>query len=160
MANEESTDSATESGEEQVRQFRVHTLYIKDASFEAPNTPQVFREQWTPELGVELRTAAKSIAESDFEVTVSLTVTAKLQSNTAYLVEVHQAGIFGLEGYTDQERTAMLGVHCPQMLFPYACEAAASLVRKGSFPQLTLAPVNFERLFRESQQKTGQPLAS
>ena len=161
MASEDST--ATEAGgtEAPEKRFTVHTIYIKDASFEAPNSPQVFREDWRPELGVELRTEASSVSESDFEVVVSVTITAKLKDSTAYLVEVQQSGIFGLDGYSDEERKPLLGIHCPQLLFPYACEAAASLVRKGGFPQLNLAPVNFERIYAQSQQqKKEQPVAS
>lgn len=133
--------------------FNIQKIYIKDISFEAPKSPQVFTETWEPSNNLDLNTSANPIADKTYEVVVSLTVTAKQGDNTAYLVEVQQAGIFTIDGFNDSDLHAMLGSFCPNILFPYAREAVSDIVTRGGFPQLLLAPINFDALYEQHLQQ-------
>lgn len=136
------------------QQFNIAKIYLKDVSFEAPGAPEIFTAgEWKPEVQVELNTQAKKIKPTDFEVVLTVTVTAKLGEQTAYLCEVHQAGIFQLSGFEDQQLGGVLGAYCPAVLFPYAREAVSDLVAKGGFPQMLLGPVNFDALYAQQMQK-------
>jgi preprotein translocase subunit SecB len=140
--------------------FLIQKIYIKDISYEAPHTPETFRVEWRPNIDVQLNSDAKGIAENLYEVVLRITVTAKVGENTAFLVEVHQAGIFGVAGFPPDNLKAILGSYCPNVLFPYAREAISDFVSRGGFPQLLLAPVNFDALYlkhlQEGQQKHPQ----
>ncbi len=131
------------------KQVNIHKLYLKDVSLEAPATPQVFNEQWSPNADVQLGTATTQIAEGMHEVVLTVTVTAKLKDKTAFLVEIKQAGVFAVEGFSAEELGVVLGSFCPGVLFPYAREAVSDLVGKAGFPQLLLQPVNFDALYAE-----------
>ena len=136
------------------QQFAIQKIYLKDVSFESPNAPAVFsNEQWQPEVNVQLNTEAKSVSESIHEVTLTVTVTAKQQDKTAFLVEVKQAGVFQMAGFAKEQMGGMLGAYCPEVLFPFAREAIADLVAKGGFPQMLLSPVNFNALYMQHQQQ-------
>ena len=143
------------------RQFALQRVYTKDVSFETANSPDIFREEWKPEMSVNLNSGTKLVADGVYEVVLTVTVNVKLGGKTAYLVEVQQAGIFGLVNFPEQELGQMLGSYCPNILFPYAREVVSSLVDKGSFPQLLLAPVNFDALYaqhlQELQKQQGAP---
>ena len=154
--NEQTAEAGVEQGQ---RQFGIQRIYTKDLSFETPNSPAVFKEQWTPETNLNLNTEVQQLEEGLFEVSVSVTVTSKLGEKTAFLVEVKQAGIFSLSGFSQQEMGQMLGAYCPNLLFPYAREVVSDLVTKGSFPQLLLSPVNFDALYAQHQQKLAQQAA-
>lgn len=132
-------------------QFAIQKIYLKDVSFESPTSPDVFTKKWEPEVNLEINTSSKSIAEDVFEVVLQLTVTVKLADQTAYLVEAQQAGIFTLKGLQEAEMARVIAIACPNILFPFGREAVADLVSKGGFPQLLLAPVNFEALFAQHQ---------
>jgi preprotein translocase subunit SecB len=147
MAKEEKNPAEDE------QQFQLQKIYLKDISFETPNSPEVFTENWEPDVNVELLTAAKPLTDGVHEVVLTVTVTAKVGDKTAYLSEVHQAGIFTLAGFKENERTHMLGSYCPNILFPYAREAISDLIGKGGFPQLLLAPVNFDALYAQHVQQ-------
>jgi preprotein translocase subunit SecB len=138
---------------EDEQQFQLQKIYLKDISFETPNSPEVFTENWEPDVNVELQTGAKSLADNVHEVVLTVTVTAKVGDKTAYLIEVHQAGIFTLSGFEESDRAQMLGSYCPNILFPYAREAISDLIGKGGFPQLLLAPVNFDALYAQHVQQ-------
>ena len=138
---------------EEDQQFQLQKIYLKDTSFETPNSPEVFTENWEPEVNVELQTEAKPLLDDVHEVVLTVTVTAKLGEKTAYLVEVHQAGVFTLAGFGDSERAQMLGSYCPNILFSYAREAISDFVGKGGFPQFLLAPVNFDALYAQHMQQ-------
>jgi preprotein translocase subunit SecB len=138
------------------KEFSIQKVYIKDVSFETPNSPAVFTQKWEPNVNLELSTAGRALAEGVHEVVLSLTVTAKLGDKTAYLVEAQQAGVFTIRGFTEQELAPMLGSFCPNILFPFAREAVADLVTKGGFPPLLLAPVNFDALFAQHMQSLKQ----
>lgn len=134
-------------------QFAIQRIYTKDISFETPNSPEIFTEKWEPQVNVDLHSSGTRLGEGLYEVTLSLTVTAKLADKTAYLAEVKQAGVFTLNGFAEQELGAMLHSFCPNILFPYAREVISDLVSKGSFPQLLLAPINFDALYDQHLQQ-------
>lgn len=128
-------------------QFMVQRLYVKDLSFETKNTPEVFKQQWEPELNLELNTQHSELEPDVYEVVLSVTATVKNQNETAFLVEVHQAGIFTIQGAPEGQLDHLLGSFCPSILFPYAREAITSEVIRGSFPQLVLSPINFDAIY-------------
>ncbi len=133
-------------------QFVLQRIYTKDISFETPNSPAIFTEQWEPAINVNLNSANTQLQEGLFEVVLSVTVTATVGEKTAYLAEVQQAGIFVVSGFNEQEMGGMLNSYCPNMLFPFAREVISDLVNKGSFPQMLLAPINFDALYAQHLQ--------
>ena len=128
-------------------EFHIQRVYIKDVSFEAPNTPAIFQKEWQPEVKLDMDTKTVALAEGIYEVCLTLTVTCSLGDEVAFLCEVKQAGIFTAANLDAPQLAHCLGSYCPNILFPYARETVAGLVSKGSFPQLNLAPVNFDALF-------------
>jgi len=135
------------------KQFSIQKVYVSDISFETPNTPLIFQEKWEPETNMQLGNKAVVLGEGVHEVMLSVTVTAKIGDKTAYLVEVQQCGIFNISGYDPKEVPAIVGSVCPNILFPFARETIADLVTRGGFPQLLLAPVNFDALYAEYAQQ-------
>lgn len=143
--------------EQQTQQFSIQRIFTKDVSFETPNSPAIFQKEWTPEVKLDLDTQSNKLDEGVFEVVLSLTVTASLGEETAFLCEVQQAGIFAIAELEESQMAHMLGAFCPNVLFPYARETVANLVNRGTFPQLNLAPVNFDALFGQYvQQRAAQ----
>ncbi len=136
-------------------QFSLQRIYIKDASMESPNAPQVFLKEWKPEINMDMNTAVNQLDDNNFEVILTLTVTAKNEDEHAFLCELQQAGIFAIGGLKEQELHHTLGAFCPSILFPYARESVDTMVTKASFPPLMLAPVNFDALYAQqlSQQQ-------
>jgi len=145
--------------EETQRHFSIQRIYTKDISFETPNSPEIFMQEWKPEVNVNLNNAVKDLGEGNIEVSLTVTVTAKLGERTAYLAEATQAGIFLAHGIPDEEMGPMLGVYCPNVLFPYIREVLSDLINRGSFPQFLLAPVNFEALYAQQMQQQKQEAA-
>lgn len=144
------TDNAQAAAEQPVQpQFSVQRIYIKDSSFESPNSPDVFTKAWQPEVSLDMNSKTKRLAENTYEVVLTLTITVKNAESTAFLVELQQAGIFGIAGLEDAELNHTLGAFCPNILFPYAREAVDNMVTKASFPPLMLAPVNFDALYAQ-----------
>ncbi len=144
--------------EQAQQQFAIQKIYVRDVSYESPNAPAVFTGEWQPEVNLDLNTQADPLEEGVFHVDLALTVTVKNQDKTAFLVEVHQCGIFNIGGFDDQQMGHMLGSYCPNILFPYAREAISDLVTKGGFPPLLLAPVNFDALYAQHlAQQQQQP---
>lgn len=137
------------------RQFALQKIYSKDLSFEAPGTPGVFRKTWQPEVSVDLNTKHSAIdAEGNYEVVLAMTVTAQVEGETAFLIEVHQAGIFLARGIEGEELRRLLGTAAPNILFPYVRETIDSVCLKGSFPPLMLAPVNFDAVYQRAQEQS------
>lgn len=134
------------------QQISIHSIFVKDVSFESPNAPQVFQETKQPTIQVELGVHTGQLGEDTHEVTLAVNVTAKTEDRTAFLVEVQQSGVFTVRGFSANDVSAILGIYCPNALFPYAREAVSSLVSKGGFPQLMLEPVNFEALYAQHMQ--------
>jgi preprotein translocase subunit SecB len=143
----------TDQNQQETQEFGIHSIYIKDVSFESPNSPAIFMEQIQPNIQMDLNIESKPLGNDVFEIILSITVTAKADDKTAFLVELQQAGAFGLRGFSEDTIGPMLGIYCPNLLFPYAREAISNLVTKGGFPQLLLEPVNFEALYAEHMQQ-------
>ena len=141
-------------------QFMIQKIYTKDISFETPSSPEVFREEWKPELDLQLTNEYKQLDDNNHDVTLVATVTAKLGDKTAFLIEVKQAGIFSLIGYSNEEMGPLIGNHCPNILFPYLREVISDIVIKGGFPQLVLAPVNFDALYMNQLEQAKQQAAA
>lgn len=138
--------------------FTIQRIYVKDVSFETPHAPEIFREEWKPEVNVDLQTKTNRLEESIYEVVLHLTVTVKMGERVAFLVEVHEAGIFTVKGFNQDQLGHALGSMCPNILYPYARETISDIVIRGGFPQLLLAPVNFDALYLQhlEQQKQGK----
>ncbi len=142
---------------EENQQFAIQKIYLKDVSFESPNSPQSFTEgEWKPQVNVQINSANQAIAQDTYEVVLSITVTAKQNDKTAFLVEVKQAGVFTIAGFPDENLAGMIGAYCPESLFPFAREAVAEMISKGGFPQLLLAPVNFNALYAQQVQQQAE----
>lgn len=142
------------------KQFAIQKIYTKDVSFETPNSPRIFTLKWEPMVEFNLATNVQTLEAGVFEVALTVTVTVKCGESVAYLAEVCQAGIFALEGFAEQELGPMMGSFCPNILFPYAREAISDLVIKGGFPQLLLAPVNFDAVYAQHIQQLQQAPSS
>ncbi len=143
------------------QQFVMQRIYNKDISFESPGTPEVFRKQWQPKVNVDLNTRSNAMDEQgNFEVVLSVTLTAKVDEETAFLVEVQQAGIFLITGFDEEQLRRVLGTAAPNILFPYARENIDSLVVKGGFPPVMLAPVNFEALYEQALRQQAEQQAA
>jgi preprotein translocase subunit SecB len=150
-------EQAAASQEQAQQQFVMQRIYNKDLSFESPSTPDIFKRQWQPKVNVDLNTRSTPIDEQgNFEVVLSITLTAKVDDDTAFLVEVQQAGIFFIIGFEGENLRRLLGTAAPNILFPYARENIDSLVVKGGFPPVMLAPVNFEALYQQARAKAAE----
>lgn len=142
------------------RQFLVQRLYIKDISFESPKSPQIFQQQWTPEISVNLGNEMQKLDEGAFELVLKVTVEAKHEGKNVFLVEVAQAGVFVASGFSDEEFDALVGIAAPNVLFPYVREVISDLVSRGTFPQFVLQPVNFEALYHQQRQAKAAQAAA
>ncbi|MCR8923038.1 protein-export chaperone SecB [Dasania sp. GY-MA-18] len=140
---------------ENEQQFAVQRLYVKDVSFEAPLGAEVFTKQWQPEIQVDLGSKNNKLSDDQYEVTLSVTITGKLDDSVAFLIEVHQAGIFLIKGLEDEQLRRAVSIMCPNLLFPYVREAVDNLAIKGGFPAIGLQPVNFEALYMQAMQKAA-----
>lgn len=138
------------------QQFALQRIYIKDLSFEAPMGAKVFTQQWKPQVKVDLNTRSERVADDLYEVVLTITITASLEEQAAFLIEVQQAGLFLARGLEGESLRRVLSVMCPNILFPYARETIDGLAVKGSFPALMLQPVNFEALYLQARQQAEQ----
>ncbi len=137
---------------EEEQKFEIQKIYVKDISFETPNSPKIFTTKWNPKTDVHIQTENSKLDNDIFEVCITITVTATQEETTAFLVEVKQAGIFLLQNFKNDQHGQLLGSYCPNILFPFAREAIAELIAKGGFPQLLLNPVNFDVLYQQHQE--------
>ena len=153
MADETDTTPAGQGDAPSQPEFNIQKLYIKDISFEAPNSPDVFLKEWKPETNVQLNTETRPLDKGVHEVVLTVTITTKSQDQTAYLVEVKQAGVFSAKGFEQEQLGQLLGSYCPNLMFPYLREAVSSLVVKGGFPDMPLAPINFDALYAQHVEK-------
>lgn len=140
-------------------EFAIERIFLKDMSFEVPQGAASFRKQWQPRMTQDVLTNVSKIDEERFEVVLRVTVSVKEQDETAYLVEVHQAGVFRIKGLSGNQLAQLLNSHCATILFPYAREAIDSVVTKGSFPPPTLPPINFEALFQQAMREARDSVA-
>ena len=150
---DENQNVATNEENAVKQEFAIQRIYTKDVSFETPNSPAIFQKEWKPEVKLDIDTRSNQLAEGTYEVVLAVTVTATVEGQTAFLCEVQQAGIFTLGNLPEAHMAHMIGAFCPNTLFPYARETVSNLVNRGSFPQLNLAPVNFDALFANYMQQ-------
>lgn len=134
-------------------QFAIKKIYVKDMSFETPNSPQIFQQPWEPEMDVHLHSHSNDLKGGEYEVVLVVTAVATLADKTAYLAEASIAGIFGITGLASDELGPTLGSYCPGILFPYAREFISNMALRAGFPSLILAPVDFEQLYRKHLSK-------
>jgi preprotein translocase subunit SecB len=146
--------------EQQAPKFIIQKIYTKDMSFESPNSPEIFREDWKPKLDLQLGNEYKRIDDDNHEIILTVTVTAKVEDKTAFLVEVKQAGIFTLTGYSNEEMGPLVGSYCPNTLFPFVREVVSDIVTKGGFPQLVLSPVNFDAMYMHQMEQAKAQAAA
>ena len=133
--------------------FSIERLFVKDLSLEVPNAPQIFLEQGGPEVDMRVSTNSEKLEDGYYNVDVTVTVTAKLNAErTMFLNEVTQSGIFRLENIPEEDVQLLLGVACPNILFPYAREAISTSVTRAGFPPVLLAPINFEAMYQQQQE--------
>lgn len=133
--------------------FAIEKLYVKDASVEVPNAPHIFLEREAPEIDVQLATQSAPVAEDVYETTLTATVTAKIGENVMFLIEVAQAGIFRIAQIPADQLNAVLGIGCPNIVFPYLRETVSDLTTRAGFPPVILNPVNFEAMYMQQQQQ-------
>ena len=152
MAKENKAASA-EATQDAQPGFGIEKLYVKDASIEVPNAPQIFTERTAPQVNVELGNSAVKLDEGIFEVAIKVTVTAKIGDKTAFLVEATQAGIFAIRNVPAENLEPILAVTCPNILFPYAREAVSDMVTRAGFAAVLLNPINFEALYMQQKQQ-------
>ncbi len=142
--------------EQQQPGFSIEKIYVKDASLEIPNAPQIFTDRTQPQVNIELSNAAQALEEGVFEVAIKVTVTSKIEDKTVFLVEVTQAGIFQIRNVPEENLDMIIGITCPNILFPYAREAVSDLVVRAGFMPVLLNPINFEALFAQQKQQQAE----
>ena len=135
--------------DEQQPIFSIEKIYVKDLSVEVPNAPQVFLQAESPKVEVQLGQNVQAVADGLFEVSLMVTVTAKLEEKIIFLAEVQQAGIFQIRNVAQSDLEPVLGMVCPNVLFPYARETISDVINRAGFPPVLLAPVNFEALYQQ-----------
>ena len=136
-------------GKENKPNFIIQKIYTQDLSFEAPNTPEIFKEKWKPEVKINIDTKSKLLNDNIYQVELTITITTKNNNIIAYVIEVTQAGIFTLSYLSKEQESSILGSFCPTILFPYSKEIIDSSINKGGFPQINLQPINFEALYMQ-----------
>ncbi|MBT3347512.1 MAG: protein-export chaperone SecB [Thiotrichales bacterium] len=153
---EESSKTVEASTEAPQQTFEIQKIYLKDASFESPQSPAMFQEKWEPATNLQIGTKQQKLGDNVYEVILNLTATITVNETTAFLAEIQQAGIFTLAGFEEDALAHLLGSYCPNSLFPFAREVISDLSTKGGFPPLLLAPINFDALFAQRQQEEAQ----
>jgi preprotein translocase subunit SecB len=140
------------------QQFAIKKIYVKDVSFESPTSPKSFSfKQWEPKIDLNLTNKQTHIDADMYEAVLSITATVSLEDETAFLIEVHQAGLFQISGFEDEQKSYLLGSQCMNILFPYAREVISDMSVRGGFPPLVMSPVNFDALYQQHlQQQQGQ----
>ncbi|MGI9235426.1 MAG: protein-export chaperone SecB [Woeseiaceae bacterium] len=136
------------------KRLSIAKIYLKDSSFESPQSPAIFqRGDWQPQTNLNLRSSHHVVGGDHHEIILTITIEAKEEDKTCFLIELQQAGLFEVAGYEGDELEAIVGSFCPNILFPYARESIASLVQKGGFPEFILQPINFDALYMQSKQQ-------
>ena len=153
MAADKKNQTKTKVSDEQQPGFALEKLYLKDVSVEVPNAPEIFTERDAPKISVELNNEAKPLADGFYEVALQLTVTSKIGKQTAFVVDIVQAGIFTIKNIPEDGLEAVIAITCPNILFPYAREAISNFTVKAGFNPVQLQPINFEALYMQEKQK-------
>jgi len=144
----------------QTVRMSIEKIYVKDLSLENPGAPQSFALRESPQVEVGLRTRAEQVEPDVYECVLTITVTARVADKTVFLVEVAQAGLFGIRGIAAADAQPILAVHCPTVLFPYARESVADATTRAGFPPVQLAPINFEMLYQQQLAQLQQQAAA
>ena len=138
------------------KRLSINKIYVKDFSFESPQAPNIFGiTDWNPKTNLNLRSSHTPLENNRHEVVLTITVEAKEEDKTYFLIELQQAGLFEIVGYEGDELKALAGSFCPNILFPYAREAIAAMIQKGGFPEFVLQPINFDALYMQAQQQAA-----
>ena len=153
MAEEQENQQAAAEEAKPRGQFEIQKIYVKNVSLETPASPQIFRQQWKPSVHMDIANSADELGDNLYEITLSITATVSHEDKTIYLVEVQQAGIFLMADFPREALGRMVATVCPNILFPYVRETISDLVTRAGFPQLLLAPVNFDALYQQHLQK-------
>lgn len=146
----------TEQAQNPQQQFQIQRIFLKDLSFESPLGAEVFTKQQKPAMNQELSSSTRKVDDTHFEVTLKITITAKLDDKTVFLVEIQQAGLFYMAGIEEKDVHRILNTMCLQIIFPYARETVDSVLGKGTFPPVMLAPVNFDAMYAQAMQKSAE----
>jgi preprotein translocase subunit SecB len=140
--------------------FQIQRVYMKEASLEQPNSPAILLEQEQPSVDIQLGVEAQQAAEGLFEVAVSATVTTKIKDRTVFLVEVKQAGIFEIRNIPADQMQAVMGIACPQIVYPYLRGNVSDMITRAGFPPVHLAEINFQAMYEQQQAQQAQPQGS
>ena len=138
--------------------FQIQRVYLKEASLEQPNSPAILLEQESPTVDIQLGVSATPVAEGVFEVTVTATVHTKIKDKTVFLVEAIQAGIFEIRNLPQEQMNQLMGIACPQIVYPYLRGNVADLIQRGGFPPVHLSEINFQAMFEQQQQQAASAL--
>jgi len=158
--NEMPAEGAEGATEQEQANFSLQRIYVKDISFESPNSPAIFQKKWTPEVNMDLNTKSNELGDDHYEVIISVTLTVTVEGMAAYIVEVQQAGIFQVQGLEGLQLSQAVNAFCPNLLFPYLRETIDNVVVKGSFPAVMLAPVNFDGIFAQAVRQKQEEAAA
>jgi len=142
---------ATKTDTAKKPEFVIHRLFIKDLSFEAPDSAKTFKEQWEPVVDLNLNNDNQHLEDDLYNVTLKVTVTAKIKDKVVFVAEVKQSGIFLVKDFEKEQKEELLGSFCPNVLFPYAREAISDVINRGGFPPLYLAPINFDAIYQQGK---------
>ena len=156
MTEENDSQAGAASDEISQGQFGIQKIYVKDISFEVPDSPMVFQQEWSPSVNMDIANSATRMSDDLFEAVLSVTITVTSDEKTMYLVEAQQAGIFQISGLPDDALNKILSISCPNILFPFVRELISDIVMRGGFPQLLLSPVNFEALYAQKMQQEAE----
>lgn len=156
MTDETANGAAQPAAAAAQPQLNLQQMYVKDASFEAPGAPQIFQEQGQPQLQLNLGQKVATLAEGVYEVVLSATVTCTINEKTAYLAEAHQAAVFSLNGFDQQNLEGVLATYCPNVLFPYLRLTISNMIQAGGFPPFLLQPINFEQVYMETLRRRSE----
>ena len=140
--------------------FNIQRVYLKEASLEQPNSPAILLEQEQPAVEINLGVGAENVAEGVFEITVTATVQTKIADKTVFLVECKQAGIFEIRNIPEEQMAGVVGIACPQIVYPYLRGNVADLIQRGGFPPVHLAEINFQSMYEQQQaaQQDASPI--
>ena len=153
MAADKKNKSKTKVTEDKQPGFALEKLYLKDVSIEVPSAPEIFVERDAPKISIELNNEAKPLADGYYEIALQITVTSKIGKQTAFVVDIVQAGIFVIKNIPEDGLEAVIAITCPNILFPYAREAISNFTVKSGFNPVQLQPINFEALYMQEKQK-------
>jgi len=153
------TNSTGDNTKETPAQIEMTKIYLKDLSFESPNSPHVFENPTTPEIGMRVNVTSNEHARDMYEIILRVTLTATINDATVFLIELDQAAIFLIRGYTDAQRKSLFATTCASSIFPFAREAIWTIIGKGGFPGLLIRPVDFNELMSSAEDQLGSSQA-